>query len=350
MRLRVGALLAVAAVLLSGCGLSFQNLPIGRGGEGPSYDLTAIFTDAAQLPLGGQVRIGQAVVGRVTSLQARKFQAVVHMRIDVGTQLPVGTTARLELTSVLGEEYVLLVPPDKADRGFLANAAVIGLADTARAPDVENTLAAVGALMSGSGLDQVQTIVTETNRALAGHEQQVRNLLGQLDSLLRSLDAHRNDINRTISALNSFAALGAQNQAALQAALTHITPALDVLLSQRTDFLTLLTSITQLSKTTTGLLSQTSAGLVERARQLRPVLTALAGFDSELGSTLMSLQTFQHLLEGSIPGDYLTMDADLSVSGTLESLITGGSRIAPSTATNAPPTGGVGQLLSGGVR
>ncbi|WP_163570255.1 MlaD family protein [Fodinicola feengrottensis] len=133
MRLRVGALLAVAAVLLSGCGLSFQNLPIGRGGEGPSYDLTAIFTDAAQLPLGGQVRIGQAVVGRVTSLQARKFQAVVHMRIDVGTQLPVGTTARLELTSVLGEEYVLLVPPDKADRGFLANAAVIGLADTARA-------------------------------------------------------------------------------------------------------------------------------------------------------------------------------------------------------------------------
>ncbi len=215
---------------------------------------------------------------------------------------------------------------------------------------MENTLAAVGALMSGSGLDQVQTIVTETNRALAGHEQQVRNLLGQLDSLLRSLDAHRNDINRTISALNSFAALGAQNQAALQAALTHITPALDVLLSQRTDFLTLLTSITQLSKTTTGLLSQTSAGLVERARQLRPVLTALAGFDSELGSTLMSLQTFQHLLEGSIPGDYLTMDADLSVSGTLESLITGGSRIAPSTATNAPPTGGVGQLLSGGVR
>ncbi|WP_163570254.1 MCE family protein [Fodinicola feengrottensis] len=178
----------------------------------------------------------------------------------------------------------------------------------------------------------------------------MRNLLGQLDSLLRSLDAHRNDINRTISALNSFAALGAQNQAALQAALTHITPALDVLLSQRTDFLTLLTSITQLSKTTTGLLSQTSAGLVERARQLRPVLTALAGFDSELGSTLMSLQTFQHLLEGSIPGDYLTMDADLSVSGTLESLITGGSRIAPSTATNAPPTGGVGQLLSGGVR
>jgi len=348
---RLGFLLTVAVVLLSGCGLSFQNLPVGRGGEGPSYELTAIFSDAAQLPLGGQVRIGQAVVGRVTALRARNFQAVVQLRIDSGTRLPVGTTARLELTSVLGEEYVLLDPPNKADRGFLANAAVIGIADTTRAPDVENTLAAVGALMSGSGLDQVRTIVTETNRALTGHEQQVRNLLGQLDSLLRSLDSHRQDINRTISALNSFAALGAQNRAALQAALTHITPALDVLLSQRTDFRNLLTSVTKLSKTTTSLLSQTGQGLVERARQLQPVLTALAGFDSEFGATLMSLRTFEQLLGEAIPGDYLTMDADLSVSGTLEALLTGGARIAPSTPAAAAPTvGGVGQLLTGGTR
>jgi phospholipid/cholesterol/gamma-HCH transport system substrate-binding protein len=345
------SLLVVAVLLLSGCGLSFQNLPIGRGGEGPSYELTAVFSDAAQLPLGGQVRIGQAVVGRITELQARSFQAVVKMRINSGTRLPIGTTARLELTSVLGEEYVLLVPPDRADHGYLANAAVIGIGETGRAPDVENTLAAVGALMSGSGLDQIQTIVTETNRALAGHEQQVRNLLGQLDGLLRSLDTHRQDINRTINALNSFAALGAQNRAALQAALIHITPALDVLLSQRTDFLALLASVTQLSRTTTGLLSKTQQGLVTRAQQLEPILTALTSFDSELGSTLMSLQTFEKLVGQAIPGDYLTMDADLSVSGTLEALLTGGSRIAPSTPATSPSTvGGVGNLLTGGVR
>lgn len=346
---RLGTLLTIAAIFLGGCGLSFQNLPVSQAG-GPSYELTAVFADAAQLPMGGQVRIGQAVVGRVTSLRARGFQAVVRMRIDADTRLPVGTTARLELTSVLGEEYVLLVPPDCADQGFLADAATIGITDTSRAPDVENTLAAVGALLSGSGLDQVRTIVTETNRALAGHEQQVRTLLGRLDTLLRSLDTHKNDINRTIAALNAFAAAGAANRANLQAALTHITPALDVLLSQRTQFTTLLTSVTQLSRTTTGVLSQTSNGIVARARQLQPVLTALASFDTELGSTLMSLRTFQQLVSQTIPGDYLTLDATLDVSGTVAALLSGGGRISPSAPAGKSTAGGVSGLLSGGLR
>ncbi|WP_163506957.1 MCE family protein [Fodinicola acaciae] len=346
---RLAAFLATAALLLGGCGLSFQNLPLTQAG-GSSYALTAVFTDAAQLPLGGQVRIGQAVVGRVTSLHARDFQAVVGMRIDSGTRLPVGTTARLELTSVLGEEYVLLVPPERADRGFLADTATIGIDDTSRAPDVENTLAAVGALLSGSGLDQVRTIVTETNRALAGHEQQVRTLLGQLDTLLRSLDAHKDDINRTITALNTFAAAGAGNRATLQAALTHITPALDVLLGQRTEFTALLVSISRLAKTTTGVLSRTSSGIVARAKQLQPVLSSLASFDSELGSTLMSLRTFQQLLGQTIPGDYLTLDATLDVSGTVAALLSGGGRIAPSAPTGRSSAGGVGGLLSGGLR
>ena len=50
----------VIAAPLTGCSLNFQHLPLGRGLPGESYPLNMEFVDASLLPVGGEVRIGQA--------------------------------------------------------------------------------------------------------------------------------------------------------------------------------------------------------------------------------------------------------------------------------------------------
>ena len=108
--------LAFGAVLLTtSCGLGLQDLPLGAGGSG--YQVTAVFSDVGRLPMGGAVRLGQAVVGRVSGISTEDFHALVELDLDPGVRLPAGTTARLELSSPLGEEFVVLLPETDSQGG-----------------------------------------------------------------------------------------------------------------------------------------------------------------------------------------------------------------------------------------
>lgn len=317
----------LTATLLSGCGLSMQNLPIGRSPDGPTYHVTAVFADASNVPIGGMVKIGQATVGRVSSIDTRDFQAVVGLEITADTVLSPGTTAQLQLTSALGEEFVDLRPPATPAPGEpLRDGDVIPLSATSRGPDVENMLAAVGGLLNGSGLDHVRTIVTELNTMLGGREDEVRDLLHQLDGVLASLDSHGTQIAGLIDSMNTLAADTAAQRPLLEAALTDITPALQVLISQRDQFTGLLTKVTALSTSANGILGETGQAFTTQLKQLRPVLDSLSAFDKRLEPTLAQLTKFGGLLDRAVPGDYLKVDMTLDVPNSILQLIqsTGG--------------------------
>jgi phospholipid/cholesterol/gamma-HCH transport system substrate-binding protein len=347
---RAGLLTATVATALTGAvliaatsELGLQDISVGRTVSGPSYPVTAVFRDVAGLPLGGQVRIGQAIVGRVRSMSTQDYIARVELDISEGVRIPVGTTAEMQLTSALGEQFILLSPPPAAGGGDIQPGGEIPLPDTARGPDIENTLAALGAMLGGSGLDQAKTIITEVNTALSGREGRVRDLIDRLEMVLGSVDQHRADLEGLLVAMDRFAAQLADARPMLDDALTRLRPAIDVLLSQRDQFTGLLSDVTSLSKSTNGVLRQTG-DLGDQVQRLMPVLETLEGFDSRLGSTLAALNKFTGLFGQSIPGDYLNLDGALDIPGTIYNLLTG---TAPLPAT---PPGGLGSLLSGGTR
>jgi phospholipid/cholesterol/gamma-HCH transport system substrate-binding protein len=333
----------LVAFATTSCGLSFQSMPVSRTADGPSYRITAMFDNAARLPLGGQVRVGQATVGRVHHVSTKNFQAAVELDISEQVRLPVGTTAKLELTAALGEQYVMLRPPTRAGAGELTDGSVIPITDTARGPDVEDTLAAMGTVLNGSGIDQARTIVAEVNAAIGGREQQLRDLVHRLDDILGSLDAHSADLDALLTSMDTFAAQASANRPLIEAALTKITPAIDVLLAQKDQFTGLLADVATLGVAADGVLDETGAALTEQLRQLQPVLDTLAGFSDRLGGTLSALHTFAGVFGKAVPGDYLNLDGTLDVSGTLVQLLTG-------TAPIPTSAGGAGAALSGGTR
>jgi phospholipid/cholesterol/gamma-HCH transport system substrate-binding protein len=347
-------LLAVVALLTSSCGVSFYDLPVERSVRGDSYPVTAVFTDASNLPRGGEVKLGQATVGYVREITARDFRAQVGMDLEPGVRLPVGTAARLNQTTALGEQYVDLQPPPNAEgEPELGPNSVIGLPQTSRGPDVENTLAVLGGVLNGSGIDQARTVLSELHTTMDGRGQQVRGLLQRLDGQLAVLDRRGAEIDATIDSVNQVAAETAANRPVLEEAVDEITPAVEHLASQRGEFERLLGDVAELGDSADGIVRQAGPQVADQLEQLRPVVDSFDGYDRRMSGLLSSLHEVEQRVGSAIPGDYLNLDGTLDVSGTLLPLLTGG---APPPVPGSGPLGelgepgGPGELLTGGTR
>jgi phospholipid/cholesterol/gamma-HCH transport system substrate-binding protein len=344
MRRTAIALTGLLAMLTAGCGLSFQNMPIGRAPAGESYPIVAEFEDASSLPVGGIVRLGQSAVGRVESIDVAGFTAVVRVNIAADVRIPAGTTARLQLPSPLGEEYMLLRPPDRPAPGVLGPESVITLADTSRGPDIENLFAALGALLNGSGLQQVSTIVTETNKALDGRADEVRGLLDRLSTVLTALERHRDKITNTLDVVDRLATFTRANQASIDAALTDIAPGIQALLEQKETFDELAARIGPLADAVQGVVGPTRAELKRLAANIRPPLDALAAMNDRIDTVLADVAALGPNLTALVPGDYIAADAQLDVPAIVTNLL---KQLATSGPEKLLNPGGPEQLLGG---
>ncbi|MFC7449280.1 MCE family protein [Rhodococcus daqingensis] len=353
------AAVLLAGAVLSGCGANFQHLPVGRDVDGPSYPIAFEFTDASLLPVGGEVRIGQAVVGRVSSMTVERFQAVVQADIDEDIRLPVGTTARIELTTPIGDAFINLRVPDQGDATTIPAGATIDASDTARGPDVAQLLAVVGTMLNGSGIAQVKTIVEESNQILAGREDVVRDLLGRVDHLLGTLDSRRDSINSAIDSLNRLSATVAAESATIDQGLRAAAPAVDVLAEQRQSVVTLLEKSHALSVQANAVLEQSGDQIVDIVGSLTPILDQFAAMGPTLGDTMGKLESARDLVLRAAPGDYVNIDLDVdlgeSVRGLLSEVIPGAAPPVPAPppaapASHHPAIEGLSQLVTGGTR
>ncbi|MFG1782847.1 MCE family protein [Rhodococcus oryzae] len=351
------AALLVAAVL-SGCGANFQHLPVGREVDGPSYPIAFEFTDASLLPVGGEVRIGQAVVGRVSSMTVERFQAVVRANIREDIRLPVGTTARIELTTPIGDAFVNLRVPDQGDARTIPAGATIDAADTARGPDVAQLLSVVGTMLNGSGIAQVKTIVEESNQILSGREDMIRDLLGRVDRLLGTLDGRRDSINGAIDSLNRLSATVSAESATIDQGLRAAAPAVDVLTEQRQAIMTLLDKSHALSVQTNAVLEQSGDQIVDIVGNLTPILDQFAAMGPTLSDTMGKLEGARDLVLRAAPGDYVNIDLNVdlgaSVRGLLSEVIPGAAPPVPAPPAALPASHpaivGLSQLVTGGTR
>ena len=103
----------------AGCGTEgLASLPLPAPGVGSGgYTLTAVFSNALNLPANAKVKLAGADVGELESMVARNYTAVTTLRIMDGVQLPRGSTAELRSATPLGDVFVALKPPSPPDPG-----------------------------------------------------------------------------------------------------------------------------------------------------------------------------------------------------------------------------------------
>jgi phospholipid/cholesterol/gamma-HCH transport system substrate-binding protein len=348
----LGAVLALTAGL-SGCTLSLQSLPEPGGPSGPTYHLTAIFNDALNLPRGAQVKLNGIVVGQVSKISADNFKARVTMVLRKSAKLPKGSTAQVRFDTPLGNEFVSLKPPSDPNAGpLLGDRAVLDLADTSKAPTVEDAFSAISVLLNGGGLDQLHTIVTELNAAFNGNETPARGVLENLDHLAQTLTTQLPNIDRALDAVNQLSGQLANDSGTITAGLNKITPALQVLSGETGDFTRLLASVNGLSDVATNVLNQDAQTVITDVKELVPIVNQLVQVQGQIGPTLADVQRFETLTQRAVPGDYINLYVSvLGVLGSSTSPEVSAASARRSGPSPAPAAGSpaVSLLLSQGL-
>src|SRR5690349_24448782 len=112
--LRAALALAVA-MGMAGCGIGYKQLPLpGSKVRGDVFQVQATFDQALNLAQGAQVRVNGVAVGRVKSVEAKNYQALITMDVREGTRIPVDSTARLRYDTPLGELIIQVMPGGSA--------------------------------------------------------------------------------------------------------------------------------------------------------------------------------------------------------------------------------------------
>ena len=94
-----------------GQGLVFTVPLPGGAPSGPSYVVTAEFTDVLDLVPRSAVKVNDVTVGSVEKIWLNGWTARVRMRVSTSVRLPDNATAAVQQSSLLGEKFVALAAP-----------------------------------------------------------------------------------------------------------------------------------------------------------------------------------------------------------------------------------------------
>ncbi|WFR72578.1 MCE family protein [Prescottella defluvii] len=333
---------AGGALLLTGCGVGIQDLPLGRSVPGESYTVTVQLAHADGILTGAEVRTGQRVIGRVSRLSTDTVGAAVDLSLSSAVELPDNVEAAIELPSALGSPFVRLKIPQEPSGTELADGDVIVQSRTEIGPQIESALATLGMILTGSGFDQLRTVIDELDTAFAGRSQIVRGLLDTMTELTGTATEHRDDFGAAIDLARNISAQLVEQQDVLDGFLDTVPEATTVLAQQRDRLAPLLESSARLAEHADVVLSSTSLdGIVADGAT---VVETLRSYNSRIGETLTNMNTFLGNFDRAVKGDYLVFDGTLDIPAGIENLLTGGMTSRPSGASSLQT------LLSGGAR
>lgn len=306
---------SLACVACAGCSIGLQSLPKPGTQTGPAYRLHATFANVLNLPLNAQVREGSALIGQVGTISTTDFQAQVVLKIRQDVRLPVGTTAQVRFDTPLGDEYVIVqVPPVSSSGPWLADGSTLSEQQTSTAPSVEDTLAALGTVLNGGGINQLQTIIDELNKTFDGNQPQIRALLEDITTSTASLAGHAGDIDQALASFGRLADVLNTGGGTITRGIDAIAPGVSVLANENTDLSNLLTQLTSLSTVANQVISQTSQNSVNDAKQLVPLLNQLVSVENRLGPDLADIAQFEATTPKIAPGNYLQVSVSASAN------------------------------------
>ena len=336
--LRALAAVLAGTILLTGCDFDVYQLPLPGGtdvGDDP-ITVTAEFQDVLDLVPQSTVKVDDVSVGQVTDVALEGQHAVVTLELRNDVELPQNAIAEIRQTSLLGEKFVSLSPPEGiAATGELEDGANIPLERTGRNPEVEEVLGALSLLLNGGGVAQLKTIATELNKALEGREDDVSSVLEQVRLFMSQLDENKDDIVTAIDSLNNLAVSVNGQMDSIDSALDELPSALESLDQQRADLVKMLKALDRLGGVGVRVIKASKDATIESLRQLNPVLTELADSGDSLVKSFNVFLTYPFVDEvvGRDPqvarnlhmGDYtnLSVELDIDASGGVSGLPTG---------------------------
>jgi phospholipid/cholesterol/gamma-HCH transport system substrate-binding protein len=313
MRRRLLGLVCLLVLAFVGTSCRFDgayDLPLPGGKavkSGDAITITAEFTDALNVVPRTAVMVDDVPVGQVSQIDRVGWHAKITMQVRKDLDLPANAVAEIRQTSLLGEKYVALLPPSgTSPTGRLADGDDIPLSATSRNPEVEEVLGALSFVLSGGGIGQLRTISSELNKMMTGRTEDLRDLLGRINTLVATLDDQKGDIIRAMEGIDKLSATLNRERQTIGEAIDAIGPAVKVLNDQHEALVTMLRELDKLGQVGTRVIRGSRANLVATLRHLEPSLRELADAGDSLprGVGLMASFPFPKEAADLAKGDY----------------------------------------------
>lgn len=326
------ALLAIA-VTLSSCaqwrGIANVPIPGGPGSGSGTYTVNVQMPDTLALTPNSKVMVADVYVGRVRSITIKNWVAVVTLELQNGVRLPRNATAKIGQTSLLGTQHVELAPPAaNPSPQPLRNGDTIDLKNSSAFPSTEQTLASIATLLRGGGVANLEVISEEAYNIVNGRGDQIRALLGKLDTFTAKLDEQVGDITHAIDAADRILAMAAAHNATLNSALTELPPLVKYLTESQGRVIDAVESLGRFSDVTLQTIGATQPSLHRNLVSLQRPLAQLIRAAPYLVAALKVALTAPFDIDAvpkTFRGDFIntSLDVDLTLSALDNGLLTG---------------------------
>ena len=331
----VAVLLITIVVAMHTPSLSLQKLPLGVPAGSNAIDVRMYFERADRVNTGTEVRYGELIVGRVASVETNGEEAIITTTLDSElADIPGEPFAEIRQPTALGSPFVAIEPPQNPGTHVLGDGDSIPRFRTAIGPDLESSLATVGMLLNGSGIEQFKTVMSELSTALDGKGEALDRISDRGDRMLELYELHRQDINDTMDTLGRITDALHNRRELLDKGMAVSADVVTQVAANRDQLDDLLGTTVTLSAQLRTFVDSTGANYTPLLDQTRTLLEDMQTLEGEAGPILVKLTEFVDLFNDAAPGDYLAFDGALDVPGSLDSLYSGGM------ARGAEPDGG----------
>jgi phospholipid/cholesterol/gamma-HCH transport system substrate-binding protein len=288
----------VALVAPAGCSLP------GRV-QGP-VEITAVFDDVGDLFDGHSVQVADVRVGSVTGIELTDgFRAEVTMKIKDGLGLPANTRAVLRTTSLLGEKFIELRPPDEGARGELRDGAVID--DTAEAPELEFVAEQAVDVLGAVAIDQASDLATLVDTgaiAFGGRADELGRLIDDLGVISATLAEQTGNIVRIVDGLDRASATLAAGSGDLGTLLGNLVDTTTILAVNRDRAIAAIGELSRLAEVqNTEVFEPYLAEVNQQVKQLDAIVAAVHAQRDEVGLLIDWLAQFGVKIPLGIPED-----------------------------------------------
>lgn len=313
-----------ASRLLLGAVLVATLAPACSSSGSERADVVAYFVDAGDLVVGGQVQVNDVEIGRVTDIElvTRDGDMTARVEMEIGNEgrIPAeGLSALIRQTSLLGEQFVELVP-QSTGAPFVGDAEVsIPVARTDRRVDIETFLSDLSGFIGAGGLEDLNRFTHAQAVILEDRGRELGESIEQLEMFTGVLADRKDDIAGALDHLASAGTTLSANMDTLDSFFDSLEDA-NVLLADESDGLRrLISSFRRFGAVNARFLARHEDAINRGFKALRPILAGLAGVRSELRTDITQLALFFSLFSKSIGGgpgdnglgDYIQADAVL---------------------------------------
>ena len=195
---------------------------MGKFGGGDTHEYKAIFANASMVQKGDDVRVAGVVMGKVTSVEIHERTRAI-VKFTVKTELPLTTASRVEIRflNLVGDRYVTVlegepgapkldaggtIPIEQTSPALNLTALYDGFAPlfSALAPkDVNELSLNLIRVLQGEGgtIEGLLSHTASLTSAIANRDQLVGQVIGNLNSLLATVDGRHRQLTVLVKEL-----------------------------------------------------------------------------------------------------------------------------------------------------